>query len=916
MAANWLNLGVFHVNECGCQRTSGMWNRELSRDDFGSSVKKGVPMAKMTDNEMSELRRLAEERLAESGRSFEDFSPDQIKALVHDYHVHQIELELQNEELRVAQVRLRVVRDRYAKLFNEAPVGYLIITRQGVIRETNATFATMVGLSPDQLSGKALSDFLLPEDRPSFYGRYKAFFKMPEGKQLDFSLTGKDKPIKVRCIGRMEHDPGDQPEAEDIESLKLVISDVTEQAKLEEQLRAKETFLNSLFETIPMPVFYKDRDGRYQGFNKAFEDFIGKSKDELVGKTVFEVNPPELARLYHAKDSELFENLGVQVYEAKITDARGGSHDVVFHKAALVNDLGAVSGLVGTVQDVTERKLMEKYRGLSVDVLAILNETTEFSESIRRVLLVVKQASGCDAVGIRLQDQDDYPYYEQTGFSDDFLITENSLIARDAQGGICRDPEGTIKLECTCGLVISGKADHRENSMFTPGGSCWTNDSFPILDLPAADDPRMHPRNHCIHQGYASVALVPIRKQQEIVGLLQLNHRSPGKFNPDLIAILEGIARHIGEALFRKKIEVALRESEERYRLLSDLTMEGVVLHKGGIVRDVNVAMAKGLGYGREELLGKNLLELVIHQDDREIVLANIIKDYAAPYIVRCVKKNGEVIFTEIEARNFEAQGELLRVAAVRDVTEKKKSQDALLESRERLQQALSEKDRFFSIIAHDLKSPMSGLLSLSRMFAEDAENWTLKELREISGKLHKSAERVFDLLENLLEWARMQQGLIEYSPTECRLTDIVDANMHFLTSVAEQKHIVLESHVPTDLTAWLDPSMISTVLRNLLSNAIKFTKKEGKVEVRAEQQGALIEVGVHDDGIGMDQKMLSRLFSLDQRTSRPGTEGESSTGLGLMLCKDFIEKHGGEIRVESRSEQGTSVFFTLPIGG
>lgn len=881
-----------------------------------SGVKKGVSMTKMTENEMSALRRLAEERLAESGRSFEEFSPDQVKALVHDYHVHQIELELQNEELRDAQVRLRVVRDRYAKLFNEAPVGYLIITSHGVIKETNATFATMVGLSPDQLSGKALSDFLLLEDRPTFHGRFKAFFKMPEGKQLDFSLTGKHRPIKVRCIGRKEHDPGDQPDAdaENIESLKLVISDVTEQAKLEEQLRAKETFLNSLFETIPMPVFYKDRQGRYQGFNKAFEDFFGKSKDELVGKTVFDVNPPELARLYHAKDAELFENLGVQVYDAQVSDARGGSHDVIFHKAALVDEYGVVSGLVGTVQDVTERKLMEKYRGLSVDVLAVLNETTEFSESIRRILQAVRQASGCDAVGIRLQEQGDYPYYEQAGFSEDFLLMENSLIARDAQGGVCRNPDGTTKLECTCGLVISGKVPSSENSMFTPGGSCWTNDSFPILDLPATDDPRLNPRNRCIHDGYSSVALIPIRKNQEIVGLLQLNHRAPGKFSPDLIAILEGIASHIGEALFRKKIEKDLQESEERYRLLSDLTMEGVVLHKGGIVRDVNVAMAKGLGYGRDELLGKNLLELVIHQDDREIVLENIVKDYAAPYVVRCVKKNGEVIFTEIEARNFEVQGELLRVAAVRDITERKKAEDALFESREQLQQALSEKDRFFSIIAHDLKSPMSGLLSLSRMFAEDAEDWTLKELREVSRSLHKSAERVFDLLENLLEWARMQQGLIDFAPKECRLADIVDASMHFLTSMAEQKDIVLSSHVPNDLTALLDPSMISTVLRNLLSNAIKFTKREGKVEVRAECLESRIEVSVHDDGIGMDQKMLSELFLLDQRTARPGTEGESSTGLGMVLCKDFIEKHGGEIRVESRSGQGTSVFFTLPI--
>ncbi len=234
------------------------------------------------------------------------------------------------------------------------------------------------------------------------------------------------------------------------------------------------------------------------------------------------------------------------------------------HEPFLPEEVKLLNAVAKRLGRVTERKQTERHQYLAAEILGILNDQSTLADSINLILAAIKRETDSDAVGIRLQRSGDFPYFVQNGFSQDFLLTENTLIARDASGGFCGDKDGNISLECTCGLVISGQTDPT-NPLFTKGGSCWTNNSLTLLELPAEQDPRLQPRNNCIHQGYLSVALIPIRANREIIGLLQLNDRKKDYFTLAMIHFFEGIAASIGVALMRKQAE------EERERLITEL---------------------------------------------------------------------------------------------------------------------------------------------------------------------------------------------------------------------------------------------------------------------------------------------------------------------------------------------------------
>jgi signal transduction histidine kinase/ligand-binding sensor domain-containing protein len=225
-----------------------------------------------------------------------------------------------------------------------------------------------------------------------------------------------------------------------------------------------------------------------------------------------------------------------------------------------------------------------------------------------------------------------------------------------------------------------------------------------------------------------------------------------------------------------------------------------------------------------------------------------------------------------------------------------------------------ASKDKFFSIIAHDLKNPFRNIIGLSGILKEDLKSGKPEMNKEIVELINDSAVQTLKLLENLLEWAKSQTGKLLFNPMPIDLRELYNEEYILLHEMASGKHIELINSIPDGLIITADRNMIKTVLRNLVSNALKFTHKDGKVEVNAKSIGKQVEILVSDNGIGMTKEITEKLFRIDANLTTRGTADEKGTGLGLFLCKEFIEKHGGKIWVESEVGKGSIFKFSLPI--
>jgi signal transduction histidine kinase len=199
-------------------------------------------------------------------------------------------------------------------------------------------------------------------------------------------------------------------------------------------------------------------------------------------------------------------------------------------------------------------------------------------------------------------------------------------------------------------------------------------------------------------------------------------------------------------------------------------------------------------------------------------------------------------------------------------------------------------------------------------MLKEEIRSGDPSRIEEYAGLINNSAVQTLRLLENLLDWANSQTGKILFNPIPIKLNELFNEEFNLLNDMATGKNIELKSSFPDNLTIIADKNMIKTILRNLISNAIKFTHKNGKVEVKAMSDNEQVEISVSDNGIGMTKETMAKLFKIDANLSTRGTENEKGTGLGLFLCKEFIEKHGGKIWVESESGKGSIFKFILPL--
>lgn len=273
-----------------------------------------------------------------------------------------------------------------------------------------------------------------------------------------------------------------------------------------------------------------------------------------------------------------------------------------------------------------------------------------------------------------------------------------------------------------------------------------------------------------------------------------------------------------------------------------------------------------------------------------------------------------KVNFKPVFSKSGEVDGGL---CIAEDISLRIESEKKIRKSNSELKRLNTEKDKFFSIIAHDLRSPFSAFLGYTDILAESFETMSPDMIQAIAVSMKESANNLYNLLENLLQWARMQQGAVNFDPEQFRVEEKVLNCIEPLLIYANKKAIDVRYQIDSGVAVYSDLKMFDTVIRNLFTNAVKFTPLQGSIIISASEAGnGQIDVSFRDTGIGMSPEIRDNLFRLDVKTNRQGTEGELSTGLGLILCKEFIEMNGGSIRVESEEGKGSSFLVRLNKSG
>jgi PAS domain S-box-containing protein len=379
----------------------------------------------------------------------------------------------------------------------------------------------------------------------------------------------------------------------------------------------------------------------------------------------------------------------------------------------------------------------------------------------------------------------------------------------------------------------------------------------------------------------------------------------------------------------QKKALDSLKESELKFKNAFEYSAIGMALISlDGKWLKINSKISEILGYTEEELK-KLTFQDITYPDDlmQDLENLNLLltgKIFSYTMEKRYIHKSGNIIWAllAVSLAKDSTDNPLHFISQIKDISERKQSEEIINQNNIKLAELNASKDKFFSIIAHDLKAPFSGFLGITKLMSENINNFSIEELQNLSLKMRDAAGNIYQLLENLLEWSRMQRGTIEFNPEECSIIQIINQNIELVREISVQKNITIENKISDNTIINADIAMLNTIFRNLISNSIKFTHRNGIIEIGNTKQeinnslttNGYIEIYLKDTGIGMNNELINKLFKIEEDVSRKGTENEPSTGLGLLLCKEFAEKHNGSIRVESEVGKGSTFYLKLPL--
>ncbi len=333
-------------------------------------------------------------------------------------------------------------------------------------------------------------------------------------------------------------------------------------------------------------------------------------------------------------------------------------------------------------------------------------------------------------------------------------------------------------------------------------------------------------------------------------------------------------------------------------------------------IEEANPVCETITGYTQEEIVGRPDSDLFVKWDsERTESVLDHTKMYGSVLSSRMLrKKDGSSIPVDLTINTLKNDDHNLIIVAVRDITERVEQEEQINRMNKELKALNASKDKFFSILAHDLKNLFGTLIGFSDILNFEYNELEEKEKEFFISKIFNISKNSYELLTNLLDWARSQSGRMEFNPEQFELTDVADDVLKLLSPSAEKKNITIIKDIPSQTQLLGNINMVKTILRNLVSNSIKFTKDNGEIRIHFQEKGGYAEISVIDNGSGMSREQLSALFSIEKIKTSVDNEDMQGTGLGLVLCKEFCEKHNGRIWAESTPGKGSIFTFTIPL--
>ena len=812
---------------------------------FNDVTEEKLTMTTTSPESAWELRRKAEKlAVLDDLKILEEQYPENSPQIIHELLVHQIELEMQNEELRLARQELSAAKARYFDLYNLAPVGYLTVNEGGLIQDANLTAAIMLGVGRGILLQNVLSKFIHPEDGDSYYLLHKQLIKTRELQSWDMRLMrvgGSMFWAHMQCTAT---DDGD---------LWITFADITDRKQAEKALHQANTYNRRLIEAALDPLVTIDPDGRITDTNQATMAITGVSREELVGSMFSDYfSDPDAAKAGYRK---VLLDGTVRDYPLEIAHRDGQLIPVLYNATLFRDSDGNVAGVFAAARDISAHK---RYEEALID-------------GRKRLTGIIE--------GTRAGTWEWNVQTGETVFNEEWA----KII------GYTLDEIAPVSIETWMKYV------HPDDSL----------KSGKLLE-----------KHFCGESGYYEFESRMKHKDGHWIWVL--DRGKVDSWGDDGKPIwMFGTHQDITE---RKQLEVALRESEQRFRNMfrRHSAVMLIVEPESGVIVDANEAAEYFYGYAREWLLKMNIAELNILNpvqvaDERNMALREERNYFIFPHKL----SSGEIRTVEVHSTPIEDNNKPLLFSIIHDITERKRAEEALLEAKEQADSATRAKSEFLANMSHEIRNPMNGVIGMAQLLTMTD---LTEEQKDYVETLASSGKNLLTLINDILDLSKIESGKVTIEMVDFSLKHCIHDVVQTQKSVAYQKGLSFTFNLPDDLPGLVtgDQLRIKQIIVNLIGNAIKFTEK-GSVTLtlqvlKHQSGGALIQFSVQDTGTGISEEALEKIFQPFSQEAVSTSRLHGGTGLGLTISQSLAELMDGKITVESTQGMGSCFTLTVPL--